>query len=314
MDYFVENDSTVNVCCLDISKAFDRLNHYSINCSIIVLNVPLCVIHVLLNWYSKIFSSVRWGCARSEEFKISCGVRQGGILSPTLFCIYVDNMLSKLLSNYGCTMNGISYGSFMYADDLILLAPSVAELQRMVNVCCVELDAINLKLNTSKSYCIRIGKRFFVDCPEICTGNGVIVWAKEAKYLGIIIESNRCFKVSFADLKCKFYAAFNTMYSKLGHIPDLNVTIHLLESIAVPILLYALEALNLNKSEINSLEFTFSKALYKIFRVSQTDDLRFCMQIYNIYNINDSTYMQRKNKFLSKLKILNNINLYNLSY
>ena len=257
-------------------------------------------------------ASVRWGCARSEEFKISCGVRQGGVLSPTLFFIYVDNILPKL-SNYGCTMNGISYGSFMYADDLILLAPSVAELQRMVNVCCVELDAINLKLNTSKSYCIRIGKRFFVDCPEICTGNGVIVWAKEAKYLGIIIESNRRFKVSFADLKCKFYAAFNTMYSKLGHIPDLNVTIHLLESIAVPILLYALEALNLNKSEINSLEFTFNKALYKIFRVSQTGNLRFFMHAYNIYNIHDR-YMQRKNKFLSKLKTLNNINLCNLSY
>src|SRR5690349_15190983 len=111
---------------------------------------------------------------------------------------------------------------------------------------------INLKLNTNKSYCIRIGKRFFVDCPEICTGDGVIVWATEANYPGIIIESNRRFKVSFPDVKCKFCASFNTMYSKLGHIPDLNVTIHLLESIAVPILLYALEALNLNRFELNS--------------------------------------------------------------
>ena len=80
-------------------------------------------------------------------------------------------------------MNGISYGSFMYADDLILLAPSIAELQLMVKVCCDELDAINLKLNTNKSYCIRVGKRYFVDCPKICTGNGDIAWAKEAKYL-----------------------------------------------------------------------------------------------------------------------------------
>ena len=46
------------------------------------------------------------------------------------------------------------------------------------------------------------------------------------------------------------------MYFMLGHIPDLNVTIHLLESIAMPILMYTIEALNLNKSELNNLEFT----------------------------------------------------------
>src|SRR5437899_3289279 len=210
-------------------------------------------------------------------------------------------------------MNGISYGSFMYANDLILLAPSVAELQLMVKVCCDELDAINLKLNTSKSHCIRIGKRFFAECSKICTDNGDIEWAKEVKYLGIIIESNRRFKISFTDMKCKFYASFNTMYSKLGHIPDLSVTIHLLESISVPKLLYALEALNLNKSELKSLEFTFSKALYKIFRVSPAENLKFCMNAFNILNISDS-YIMRKHSFLTKLRTLDNINIANLNY
>lgn len=312
VDYFVDNESTVNMCCLDISKAFDRVNHNCLFYKLLNLSVPLCVINVLLNWYSKLFSSVRWACAHSKEFKISGGVRQGGVLSPALFCAYVDNILSSL-SKYGCRMNGTSYGSFMYADDLILLAPSVAELQRMVNVCCNELDAINLKLNTNKSYCIRIGKRFFAECPNIRTDNGDITWAKEAKYLGLIFESNRRFKVSFTGMKRKFYASFNTMYSKLGHIPDLNVTIHLLESISVPILLYGLEALHLNKSELNSLDFTFSKALYKIFRVSSTENLKFCMNAYNIFNISER-YMFRKNRFFSKLRTIDNININNIKF
>ena len=134
-----------------------------------------------------------------------------------------------------------------------------------------------------------------------------------AKYLGIIIESNRRFKVSFMDIKCKFYASFNTMYSKLGHIPDLSVTIHLPESISVPTLLYAVEALNLNKSEINSLEFTLNKALYKIFRVSLTENLKLCMNTYNINNIFDRNSM-RKSKFLSKLRTIDNINVANLKH
>ena len=168
-------------------------------------------------------------------------------------------------------------------------------------------------MNTNKSHCIRIGRRFFAECSKICTENGDIAWAKEVKYLGIIIESNRRFKISFTDMKCKFYASFNTMYSKLGHrpIPDLSVTIHLLESISVPILLYALEALNLNKSELKSLEFTFSKALYKIFRVSE--NLKFCMNAFNIFNISDR-YILRKHRFLTKLRTLDNINIANLNY
>lgn len=103
------------------------------------------------------------------------------------------------------------------------------------------------------------------------------------------------------------------MYSKLGHIPDLNVTIHLLESISVPILLYGLEALHLNKSELNSLDFTFSKALYKIFRVSSTENLKFCMNAYNIFNILER-YMFRKNRFFSKLRTIDNININNIKF
>ena len=181
----------------------------------------------------------------------------------------------------------------------------------MVNICCDELDAINLKLKTKKSYWIRIGKRYFAECTKISTNNGDIGWAREVKYLGIVIESNRRFKVSFTDTKCKFYMAFNTMFSKLGQIPDLSVTVHLLDSIAVPILMYAMEALNLNKSELNSIEFTFNKALFKIFKVSQIENVRFCMEMYNIYNICDR-YIMRKNRFLAKLKTLDNLSLINL--
>ena len=142
IDFFVTNDSTVNVCCLDISKAFDRLNHNCLFLKLLQLSVPISLIMVLKNWYSKLYSRVRWGCALSDEFKITCGIRQGGVISPILFNIYVDNILAKM-SKYGCKMKGISCSAFMYADDLVLLSPSVYELQIMIKVCCDELKDIN---------------------------------------------------------------------------------------------------------------------------------------------------------------------------
>ena len=117
IDFFVANESTVNVCCLDISKAFDRLNHNCLFYKLLQISVPMCLIRVLMNWYSKLFSRVRWKNILSDEFKITCGIRQGGVLSPILFCVYVDTILRKL-SKFGCMMKGISYSAFMYADDL----------------------------------------------------------------------------------------------------------------------------------------------------------------------------------------------------
>ena len=64
---------------------------------------------------------------------MSAGVRQGGVLSAHLFNIYVNNVLIKL-DDSGCTMAGLKVGSFLYADDLILLAPSISELQSVNDI------------------------------------------------------------------------------------------------------------------------------------------------------------------------------------
>ena len=174
------------------------------------------------------------------------------MLSPILFSIYVDNILANL-SEYGCKINGVSFGSFMYADDLILLAASASELQIMINVCSTELAKINLKLNTNK--CMRIGERCFAKCSELKTKNGSIYWVNTIRYLGLTIIRGKKFKVSFEEAKGKFYSAFNALYSKFGNVPDVSITLHLLETVAIPTLIYAIEALALNKSELKKLGF-----------------------------------------------------------
>ena len=62
-------------------------------------NVPLCYIKLLKDWYDKVFISVRWGNSNSGYYKMSQGIRQGGILSPALFAVFVDDILVKLENN-----------------------------------------------------------------------------------------------------------------------------------------------------------------------------------------------------------------------
>ena len=61
------------------------------------------------------------------------GVKQGLVISPTLFDIYVDDMLFKL-QRLGCKLVGLNLSALMYADDMVLLAPSRNELQEIINL------------------------------------------------------------------------------------------------------------------------------------------------------------------------------------
>ena len=63
------------------------------------------------------------------------GVKQGGVLSPILFCIdiHVDGLLNKLNSSLtGCCIGSQLTGALAYADDIVLLAPTAAAMRSML--------------------------------------------------------------------------------------------------------------------------------------------------------------------------------------
>ena len=68
-------------------------------------------------------------------FSVSNGVRQGGILSPYLFAIYMDD-LSVTLNNakVGCHINNRCANHMLYADDLCVIAPSPRGLQSLLDI------------------------------------------------------------------------------------------------------------------------------------------------------------------------------------
>lgn len=168
MDYFTNNDSNVCVGTLDLSKAFDKVNHAGLFAKLIDRMVPVDIIFVLINWYSQTFTMISWNGAFSASVPLTSGVRQGGILSPIFFSVYVDDLLNQLSSSgLGCFVKGFCLNSLMYADDLILLAITVFDLSKMLELCSEFFAQVDMPVNLQKSKCIRFGSRSKKDCAPI---------------------------------------------------------------------------------------------------------------------------------------------------
>ena len=84
---------------------------------------------------------------------------------------------------------------FMYADDLVLLSPSVCHLQRMINVVAGDLD---MAIKTDESYCISFGKRHSNDKISLTLNGTDLVWKRELKYLGIVFFASKKLSIDLA--------------------------------------------------------------------------------------------------------------------
>ena len=139
--YYIRHGSPVFACYLDASKAFDRVNHWTLFNKLVKRGVPSYLIKILVYWYRNQSFCVRWGNTYSDFFLISNGVRQGSILSPLLFNVYIDDLNLELnATKLGCKMGGIQMNNFSYADDMVILAPSMKALRKLISTC--ELYAI----------------------------------------------------------------------------------------------------------------------------------------------------------------------------
>ena len=193
IEFYRSMNGNVHVCFLDASKGFDRINHRLLFDKLTRRGVPECLVRILSFWYSSQRMCVRWGSTYSTCFGVSNGVRQGGILSPYLFNVYMDK-LSSLLNDCGtgCYIGERIVNHLMYADDLVVIAPSGVGLQRLLDVCGGFGLSHDVKYNASKSYVMCCRSRLLRDVriPDFSIGGVPIAKVSVVKYLGHFITDD----------------------------------------------------------------------------------------------------------------------------
>ena len=77
--------------------------------------------------------------------------RQGGVLSPFLFAVFVDSLVDRVkATGLGCCLNSVCVSILLYADGIILSAPSLKAIQLLLEVCEQELFSLDMFINAKK--------------------------------------------------------------------------------------------------------------------------------------------------------------------
>ena len=128
-------------------------------------NISTNLIQVIRNLYNKATSAVLFNRSIGDWFRTTVGVRQGCLLSPTLFCIFLERIMTDALEDHEGTVSigGRTITNLRFADnidglaaeeDLERLANLVEHLDRASTAYGMEISAEKTKLMTNNTSCI----------------------------------------------------------------------------------------------------------------------------------------------------------------
>lgn len=265
VQYYANQGSHVFMCFVDFTKAFDRVNYWKLFKQLLDDGVDLSIVKLLAYWYSTQQACVLWQNVKSCAFVIRNGTKQGGVLSPYLFSRYIQPLISNIsASSIGCFVGREPVNIFAYADDLVLLAPTWAALQDLLNLLCISCDALNIVCNSKKTVCMVVNPRdrskiISARFPEFVINGACLKFVMEFRYLGHMFCSNFRDDIDIYREIRSLYARTNTM-SRRYRLCSFSVKVRLFRTYCTCLYGVALWS-HYNNSTITKFKSCYNKCL-----------------------------------------------------
>ena len=266
IEYYNSRKSSCHVLLLDASRAFDRVNYIKLFDLLLSRGMCPSIIRLLLNMYKGQSLNVNWNGTYTEQFICTNGVKQGGVLSPILFCVYIDELLCRLeASKVGCYIGDKFMGSFGYADDVSLLAPSISAAKHMLSICEEYASEYDILFNASKS------KHIVCNPENACSNrvadlkiNGVAIKKVDsAIMLGSYIGKDSI-RNNVSKARGDLVTSCNTLMSRFGSCSSVVLS-KLFDSYCSSY--YGCPLWNLNDVSLKDLQVVWRKCIRKIWKL-----------------------------------------------
>ena len=218
---FVKEGSVVYSCFLDLSKAFERLDHELLLKKLADANLPSYLISIFKSIFCGSFVSVNYGGFYSKKWQLRQGVRQGGILSAYIFSFYMNDVLETIFNcPYGCRLGVNKISIQAYADDIVLIAPTPRGLQFLIDKINECLTDHKMTINLSKTV-VMIFKRGSQNVANNLSFvlNGLkLDRVTEYKYLGSILSSDMSETLDMEKCMNAFNKSFGFLFRKFQSV------------------------------------------------------------------------------------------------
>ena len=255
MCYYEDQGSPVYLASLDAERCFDSIWHDGLLHKL-WLKVPQSAWRFIHNWYKTSYVRVRWNNHISSSFRISKGMKQGSLLSPRLFNIFIDELLCMLSdAPAGVRVFGYKINNCTYADDITLLSATCTGLQKLMDICTSYADVWRFRFGVKKTQLMIVGREILQSRPSLHLKSDEISFLPQVEMLGVTMDSAGKYRLHIDN---RISACRRSMYaySSAGiQYPGLHASVksYIWKSVGVPTLLFGMECIPLSLTDINKL-------------------------------------------------------------
>lgn len=283
----------VYACLIDYQKAFDRVKHEMMVNILKETGIDDKDLRIIGNLYWNQVANLRVEGEHTDYVKIKRGVRQGCILSPLIFNLYSERIFSEALDGLekGILINGHRMNNIRYADDTIVFADSLEDLQVLVDNITHRSNQYGLDVNVNKTKLMIISKKKITGA-RLFINQAAIERVEHYNYLGTIIDEEWSNAPEIKSRIGKARSTFNRMSALFkSHNLTLETKVRLLRCYVFSVLLYGAESWTLNETttkKLNAFEMWLYRRILKIpwtAKISNIEVLRTMKKDLELMNI-----------------------------
>ena len=240
--YCHKNNRKIYSCFIDLSKAFDTVPRDILLQKLQEVGIKGKVFNVIRGIYTNDKAYMKIDGKVTKSFPINQGVRQGCVLSPLLFNIFMAKLAKDLMAlGNGLIMDNYKINSIFWADDIVLLCENGDELNSLIKIIAEYCKLNKLTINGKKTKCLIFNKTGRLIRENVYLNGNLLENVRQYKYLGFVLTPSGEITTGLQDLRDRAFKAFQALKGKMGESfnDDVPTALSLYDALIKPILTYA---------------------------------------------------------------------------
>ena len=242
LNSIIRNNPSVLATFIDLKKAFDFVDRDMLLYKLLLYKLDGKMYETIKSIYANTSACVRLNNKTTSWFNCNSGVKQGDNCSPTLFSIFIDDLVREINElGLGINVGDAKISLLLYADDIVMVAYNGQDMQTILNKLHDWCKRWRVLINTEKSKVMhfRRGRRKRTEF-QFKVGDNILEITEKYKYLGVIFTEKNDFTLNAENLARGGGRALGSIIPKLHSLKDFGIKTYekLFNVCVVPILDY----------------------------------------------------------------------------